>query len=151
MTQEKCLRLLKKSVYGRLATSGPENEPYITPLNFVLYNDKIYFHCAFEGKKIENLRRNPKVCFEVSAPGKLYAAPHAKNFSMRFWSVLVFGEARQTDDPTLKMEVLNALMDKYATGYDFIPLTIEDTEIVNIIEISIQKISGKVSVDPVAG
>ncbi len=151
MTQEKCLRLLKKALYGRLATSGPENEPYITPLNFVLYYDKIYFHCAFEGKKIENLRHNPNVCFEVSASGKLYAAPHAKNFTMRFWSVLAFGEARPIDDPNMKLNALNALMDKYATGYDFIPLTIEDTKIVNVIEITIQKISGKVSVDPVVG
>lgn len=151
MTHEKCLRLLKKAVYGRLATSGPENEPYITPLNFVLYDGKIYFHCAFDGKKIENLRHNPSVCFEISASGKLYAAPHAKNFTMRFWSVLAFGEARQIEDPALKLDVLNALMDKYAAGYDFTPLTIEDTKTVNIFEIIIQKINGKISVDPVTG
>ena len=148
MTEQKCLRLLEKAIYGRLATSGPGNNPYITPLNFVFYEGKIYFHCAFEGTKIDNLKNNPKVCFEVSAPGKLYTAAHAKNFSMRFWSVLVFGEAKQIVNPALKLAVLNALMEKYASGYDYSPLTFEDTEIVNIIEISIRKISGKVNVDP---
>ena len=39
-------------------------------------------------------------------------------------------------------------MKKYASGYDYVPLTIEDTKIVNIVEITIEKISGKVSVDP---
>ncbi|MFZ5517980.1 MAG: pyridoxamine 5'-phosphate oxidase family protein [Candidatus Zhuqueibacterota bacterium] len=148
LPREKCLRLLKKAVYGRLATCGSNSEPYITPMNFVLFNDCIYFHCAFEGNKLENLHHNPRVCFEISAAGKLYAAPLAKNFTMRYWSVLVFGEAKQIDDPTLKLAVLNALMDKYARGYQYSPLQFEDTAIVNIVEIAIHKISGKVSVDP---
>jgi len=149
LTREKCLRLLRRAVYGRLATCGLNNEPYITPMNFVLFNDCLYFHCAFDGDKLANLRRNPHVCFEISAAGKLHAAPLAKNFSMRYWSVLVFGEAKQIDNAALKLEALNALMDKYARGYQYVPLQIEDTANVNIVEIAIQKMSGKVSVDAI--
>jgi len=150
MTKEKSLRLLKKAKYGRLATSGKELQPYITPVNHVLINEKIYFHCGFKGQKITNLKANPKVCFEVSRLGKLYVAPHAKNFSNRFWSILIFGKASQVKNENLKLKVLNEIMEKYAAGHEYAPLTIEDTKIVNIIEITIDKITGKVSVDPVS-
>ncbi len=148
MTKVKSLRLLKKAKYGRLATSDENQQPYITPVNHVLIKEKIYFHCGFKGQKINNIGANPKVCFEVSKLGKLYVASLAKNFSNRFWSVLVFGKASQVKNENLKLKVLNEIMEKYAPGYNYDPLTIEDTKIVNIVEITINKISGKVSVDP---
>jgi len=148
LTKQKSLRLLNKAKYGRLATTDENQQPYITQINHVLMGEKIYFHCAFTGQKIDNIKSNPKVCFEVSRLGKLYAAPHAKNFSNRFWSVLVFGKALQVENTNLKLKVLNKIMEKYAAGYNYIPLTIEDTKIVNIVEITIDKISGKVSVNP---
>ena len=150
MTKQKSLRLLKKAKYGSLATCREDLQPYITPVNFVVLDETIYFHCGFEGQKLDNLKVNPKVCFEVSRLGKLYVASHAKNFSNRFWSVLVFGRASQVKKVTLKLKVLNEIMEKYAPEYDYVPLTIEDTKIVNIVEIKIDKISGKVSVDPSA-
>lgn len=148
MSKEKCFKLLKKAVYGRLATCDNDYQPYITPVNFVLNDEKIYFHCGFKGQKIRNIKSNSKVCFEVSRHGKLYAAPHAKNFSMRYWSILVFGQASQINDEKKKLFVMNELMEKYATGYEYAPLTLADMKTCNLIEISIDKITGKVSVDP---
>ena len=148
LTTQKSLRLLKKAKYGRLATCDKHKQPYITPVNFVLLNGKIYFHCGFKGQKITNLKSNAKVCFEISRLGKIYTAAHAKNFTYRFWSVLVFGTASQVNNRKKKLKVLNEIMDKYAAGYDYVPLSIEDTNIVNIIEITIKKVTGKVSVNP---
>jgi len=149
LDKEKCLRLLEKTKYGRLATCGEDNLPYITPLNFVLLRGKIYFHCGFSGRKIKNIITNPQVCFEISRLGKLYSAAYAKNFTFRFWSVLVFGSAMQVQDEKLKLEIINKIMQKYAHGYDFLPPTPIDAASVNIVEIKINEISGKVSVDPV--
>ncbi|OQX84856.1 hypothetical protein B6D60_08670 [candidate division KSB1 bacterium 4484_87] len=146
LSKEKSLKLLASEKYGRLATCG-NDRPYITPINFVLLNGKIYFHSGFQGRKIDNLKSNPKISFEVSRCGKLFAAPHAKNFTFRFWSVLVDGIVRQIDDADLKLAVLNRFMEKYASGYEYIPLTRNDMAGVNIFEISIKKISGKVSAD----
>jgi nitroimidazol reductase NimA-like FMN-containing flavoprotein (pyridoxamine 5'-phosphate oxidase superfamily) len=148
MSKEKCLKLLEKAVYGRLATCGDSIQPYITPINFVLNDEKIYFHCGFKGQKIKNIKSNSKVCFEVSRHGKLYVAPHAKNFSMRYWSILVFGQASQVNDETKKLFVMNKLMEKYAPGYEYTPLTLADMKTCNLIEITINEITGKVSVDP---
>ncbi|MGY0372254.1 pyridoxamine 5'-phosphate oxidase family protein [Clostridium sp. JNZ J1-5] len=148
ISKDKCMTLLSKAVYGRLATSGEDAQPYITPINFVIYNDKVYFHTGFKGRKLDNLSKNPKVCLEVSASGKIYATPHARNFTMRFWSILVFGKATIVKDKELKLTVLNLLMEKHAKGYKYEPLSIDDMEIVNIVEISMDEITGKVSVDP---
>ena len=131
MSKEKCFKLLKKAVYGRLATCDNDYQPYITPVNFVLNDEKIYFHCGFKGQKIRNIKSNSKVCFEVSRHGKL-----------------VFGQASQINDEKKKLFVMNELMEKYATGYEYAPLTLADMKTCNLIEISIDKITGKVSVDP---
>lgn len=149
LSKEKCITLLEKEVYGRLGTCDDNGQPYITPINLVVHNNKIYCHTGFGGRKLENIRSNPRVCLEVSASGKMYATPEARNFTMRFWSIIVFGKAYELKDSKLKLDVMNLLMQKYAKGYDYKPLSINDMEIVNVLEISIDEITGKVSVDPV--
>lgn len=148
LSREKCLKLLDRASYGRLATCDQCCQPYITPINFVLIDEKIYFHGGFEGRKLDNIQANPKICFEISRHGKLYSAPHAKNFSMRYWSILVFGQAAQIADEQKKLLVMNKLMEKYAPGYEYVPLTFDDMKTCNLIEITIDEISGKVGVDP---
>ncbi|MCR2044267.1 pyridoxamine 5'-phosphate oxidase family protein [Anaerosalibacter massiliensis] len=148
LSEDKSLNLLSKSVYGRLATCGEDEQPYITPINFVLYNEKIYFHTGFKGRKLENIKDNSKVCLEVSSPGKIYSAPEARNFTMRFWSVLVFGKANIVHDDKFKLTVMNKLMEKHASEYKYPDLSIEDMNIVNVVEISIDEVTGKASVDP---
>lgn len=148
LSREKCLTLIERAIYGRLATCDKNCQPYITPINFTLLDEKIYFHCGFEGRKIENIQGNPKVCFEISRHGKLYAAVNAKDFSMRYWSILVFGQASRVVDEQKKLVVMNKLMEKYASGYEFVPLTFDDMKTCNLVEISIDEISGKVSVNP---
>ena len=61
-------RILSSTNIGRLATSGEDGYPYITPVNFIWREGKIYFHSAVVGEKLDNLAREPKVCFEVDVP-----------------------------------------------------------------------------------
>lgn len=148
LSKKKCMRLLKSAIYGRLAMCSPERQPYIIPVNYVLFEEKIYIHTGFRGRKIEYLRSNPKVCFEISSAGRLYAGSRARDFSMRYWSILVFGSVREVTDRSLKLDGMNALMEKYATGFTYKALELKDMQDVNVIEISIEKISGKVGFDP---
>lgn len=149
LSRNKCVELLSQAVYGRLASCGDDEKPYITPVNFVLFDDKIYFHSGFRGRKLDNLQQNPRVCLEISEPGKIYAPPRARDFTMRFWSVLVFGKASVVEDRGLKLTVMNSLMEKYAHGYRYEPLTLADMDAVNVIAVTMDEISGKASVDPV--
>jgi nitroimidazol reductase NimA-like FMN-containing flavoprotein (pyridoxamine 5'-phosphate oxidase superfamily) len=56
--------VLKSAEVGRIALSD-SSKPYIVPLNFLYQNGKIAFHCAFDGKKLDIISKNPNCCFEV--------------------------------------------------------------------------------------
>ncbi|MBS1532248.1 MAG: pyridoxamine 5'-phosphate oxidase family protein [Bacteroidetes bacterium] len=55
--------VLQRQITGRLACHHA-GETYIVPLNYVYKNGAIYAHSG-PGKKIDMMRKNPKVCFEV--------------------------------------------------------------------------------------
>ena len=42
-----------------------DNVPYVVPMNFGYKDNCLYFHCAKAGKKIDVIRQNNKVCFEM--------------------------------------------------------------------------------------
>jgi len=61
--KKQIMDLLHRQVIGRLGCHA-NGETYIVPINYVYRNDSIYAHSGF-GKKIEMMRKNPKVCFQV--------------------------------------------------------------------------------------
>jgi len=148
LSEEKCKKMLGHQVYGRLATSGKENIPYITPVNYVYVNEAIYIHCAMKGRKLDNIAENPNICFEISAPGNLYISERACGFSMRYWSILVAGKAGLVNTIDEKRMALDSIMNKYAGQFEYSDPTDEDLGKVNVIKISIENISGKFAVDP---
>ena len=106
--------LLSNALVGRLGTCF-DNIPYITPVNYVYDNDKIYFHSAHEGRKIENIRHNQQVCFEIDKmisviPGRRMPCGSTTEYK----SVILFGDIRVVDDIDEKTFVLNKLNEKYA-------------------------------------
>jgi hypothetical protein len=75
---------------GVLACFGDEDYPYAVPLNYVYYDDKIYFHSAKTWHKIEAITKNPKVSFSVVDEDKIVSG----EFTTYFRSVIAFGRAR---------------------------------------------------------
>ena len=106
------LALLKRGEYGILSTSGKDSRPYGIPVNYVVMEDAIFFHCATEGQKLENITANRGVSFCVV--GRTELLPD--KFSTRYESVVVSGEAKVVEKPELKEKALNALVAKYAPG-----------------------------------
>lgn len=148
LSEDKCKKMLGHQVYGRLATSGRDNIPYITPVNYVYLNDAIYIHCALKGRKLDNIAENPVVCFEISAPGNLYIAEKACGFSMRYWSILTAGKAEIINLIKEKRDALDAIMKKYGGQFEYTDPTDEDLGRVNVLKINIESISGKMGIDP---
>jgi len=66
--REEMKRILASSNIGRLATGGADGYPYITPVNFVFFKEFVYFHSSPKGEKMDNIGRDPRVCFEVDIP-----------------------------------------------------------------------------------
>lgn len=113
ITANEIEELLSRVLVGRLATCK-DNQPYVIPMCFTYYNGKIYFHCAPQGRKIENMKANPKVCFQVDEH-RLVPSPIPCDFTMHYQSVLVFGKVQFLKDPKEKLEILKVMVDKYNT------------------------------------
>ena len=147
LSREEAIDFLAQETIGHLATFDPTGYPYITPLNYLYYQGKIYFHCAHEGRKLDNLAANNRVCFEVSRTDRKVFAPLPCKCSTRYTSALVFGTAGIVADPVRKMEVLNALTETYAEGRPFPPVEAESASRCTVVEIIIEEIHGKRNLD----
>jgi uncharacterized protein len=135
------MALLKRGEYGILSTSGKDNRPYGIPVNYVVMEDAIFFHCATVGQKLENITANRGVSFCVV--GRTELLP--EKFSTRYESVVVSGEAGVVEKQELKEKALNALVVKYApgnmaAGKAYIDKLMDQTSVVRI---SIDHLIGK--------
>lgn len=63
LNKREIIDLLESQVFGRLGCHA-DGETYVVPVNYVYRNDAIYAHTG-QGKKLDMLRKNPKVCFQV--------------------------------------------------------------------------------------
>ena len=141
LTKEEAYGILEKAEYGVLSTMGVNGFPYGVPLNYVVMEEKIYFHCALDvGSKIENIRKNANVCF--TAVG--YTEPLPEKFATVYESVTAFGLAKEADT-ALKRAALYKLIEKYSADYIDAGLRYIDKliEEVAVYEISIEQITGK--------
>ena len=121
---EKINKTLSSVNIGRLATNGADGYPYITPVNFVSYQGNIYFHCAPKGEKLDNIARDPKVCFQVDRPLAYLDSGFAPNGNVGslhqlYHCVIIRGEAKIVPDGQLKVDALNALIGKHEKNHDF--------------------------------
>ncbi|OPY26890.1 MAG: Pyridoxamine 5'-phosphate oxidase [Methanocella sp. PtaU1.Bin125] len=135
--------LLNKAPAGRLATISPGGTPYIVPVNFAFDGDRIYFHCALEGMKLDCIRANPKVGFEADELLEVYASADRPCFCGSYYrSVIARGKAAIVTDREKKLQALWLLVDKYVgQRYGEMPADIVDRTCV--VEIVVDEISGK--------
>ena len=150
LTETEAREYLAARNEGRLATVDPDGQPYITPLNYIVHDGKIYFHCAVKGHKLDNIAAESRVCFEVSHTEKSVFTAKTCNCSTRYISVLVFGKARLIEGKDEKVRILNAVSDYFAAGRPYQPVDAAGVDGCSVVEISIEKISGKRNVDPPA-
>lgn len=141
MDNERAMRLLETGEYGFLAMCGKNGYGYGIPINYVLENKCIYFHCAPEGFKLENIRQNHRVSFCVV--GRTQVLPN--QFSTAYESALVFGRIVCDLPEEERYRALNLLVIKYSPDF----IDISETYIsksfhrTNILRLDIERLSGK--------
>jgi uncharacterized protein len=140
LTQEQTVEILQKGEYGVLSTVSPDGQPYGVPVSYSYANNALYFHCAVEGHKLDNLASNPRVSFCVV--GGTEVLPD--KFATRYESAIVFGAARELTDEE-KHVGLTELLKKYSPGFmekgeRYIESDIEKTR---VFKIEINALSGK--------
>ncbi|MGR3294371.1 MAG: pyridoxamine 5'-phosphate oxidase family protein [Candidatus Scalindua sp.] len=111
--QEEVEEILSNALVGRLGTCL-NNIPYITPVNFVYDKDKIYFHSALEGRKIENITSNPNICFEIDEIKSIIPGQRPCATTTEYKSIIIFGNIQIVTDIEEKVFALNKLIEKYA-------------------------------------
>ncbi len=111
-----CLSVIDRCTHGVAALATGEDTPYCLPLSFVRVGDSLYFHCAREGRKVELLKRYPRVCITfVDQDDPSFEAPH--NYTTYFRSAIVTGTAVLVEDEQEKIEGLRALCQKLTPQY----------------------------------
>lgn len=99
-----------------------EGEVYIVPMNFGYSLDgedlTLYFHCAKEGRRMDILKTNPTVGFEMDCNHNLVEADTACRYSFKYASIIGTGEACFIENPKEKMDGFHIIM-KHQTGKEF--------------------------------
>ncbi len=144
--------ILKRCRVGRMATNGADGYPYITPVNYVYLDGSIYFHCSRAGEKLDNLRRDPRVCFEVDIPlayldldyyGEM---PEICKVHQFYHCVIMRGKAEVVADLAEKIAALTALVASHEPeGRRFQEITAESEAVglCEVVAIRIERMSGK--------
>jgi hypothetical protein len=142
MSSEDAREFLEKAPVGRLGTCLG-NEPYVTPLNFAYDDGKIYFHSAKVGRKLENMKSNPKVCFEVDQLVEIKQGETGCDFGCYYKSVITSGEARIVRSESRKVQILEKLVSKYALKEIKPVFENSQLEKLAVVEIQVENVSGK--------
>ncbi len=147
-TLTETVELLKQSKVMRLGLVD-EGYAYIVPLSFgyevVGEQLKLYFHSAKEGKKIDLLRENGKVSFEVDTLGDITTGEDACEYSCLFGSVMGRGTAAFVEDEAEKLHALQRIMAHQAgeAEYSYDKRVVDVTAVVCI---TVESLSGKAKV-----
>ena len=136
--------ILSSAKIGRLGTSC-NDKPYITPLNFVYTKGKILLHSANSGHKLDNIRANANVCFEVEDVGSPVIKEPICASTVLYRSVIIFGTIHILPDKSEKIKALKQLVEKY-TGKPFLgSFTDSILGRVVVLEITIEEMTAKMS------
>ena len=146
LTEEECIEIMARNTSGVLAVSGDNDYPYAVPLSYVFDGNKIYFHCAKSGHKLDAIQRNCKASFCVIDQDLIVP----EKYTTYFRSVIAFGKIHIVQDEQEKRAAIEKLAVKYAPDdsaegrqqaidREWAPLC--------ILEMSIEYITGKAAIE----
>ncbi len=116
---------------------------YIVPMSYGYRDGRFYVHCAREGKKIDILGHDDRVCIQVDADARIVRGEPSCRWSMKYRSVIGIGRARILEDEEERKAGLDAIMAHYGGGGgDYDEKSLRAT---CVIEIRIESMTGKQS------
>ena len=121
------------------------DEPYVVPMNYgyTMEDGKLvlYLHCAHQGRKLDMIRANSRVFFEIDCDHKPFEGEKPCQYGLVYSSVMGRGNASIVEDVEEKKQAMAILM-KTQTGKDF---TFEDrlVSIVTVVRIDVAEYTAK--------
>jgi nitroimidazol reductase NimA-like FMN-containing flavoprotein (pyridoxamine 5'-phosphate oxidase superfamily) len=113
--------ILRTADVCRLAFSTG-GAPYIVPMNFGYRWEErlvLFFHCASEGRKLELMKANPSVGFELDVDHRLVTASDACHWGMDYGSIIGTGRLSLVEGDENRRAALDAIMAQY--GFEGTP------------------------------
>lgn len=144
LSKEEVVKVLERCTSGVLAVLGDDDYSYAVPLSYVYHDNKIYFHCANDGHKMDAIRKHNKVSFCVIDEDTIVP----EEFTSYFRSVIVFGRARILERKDVK-EALDILSAKYSPemGEARMKEVESCVETVCMVAIDIEHMTGKEAIE----
>ncbi|OTQ62536.1 pyridoxamine 5'-phosphate oxidase family protein [Gilliamella apis] len=143
---DEVIDILEHTDVIRLAMNNGDY-PYIVPVNFcyeLTTNNQLifYIHGAKVGTKVELLRQNPLLSFELDTGHQLITNEKACKYSFDYASVIGNGCATFIEEPTAKIAALQVMMNKFAPNKTF-SFTESDVRPISVIKIEVQAYTAK--------
>ena len=90
------------------------NVPFLVPVFYAYDGTALYFHSARVGTKIEIIKRNNNVCFEISVDHGVIESDMACDFEAKHRTVIGFGKATFVEDEVEKIKALNMIVAQFS-------------------------------------
>lgn len=110
LSKQEILKIMYRGTSGVLALAEDSGYPYAVPISYVYDNEKIYFHCAKTGHKLDIIRKNAKASFCVIDQDLVVP----EEYTTYFRSVIAFGKIRLLTEESEKRSAIEKLAFKYA-------------------------------------
>ena len=139
-SKEEIEAIIENALVCRLGMTG-ENGPYVVPMSFGYKDGFLFFHSAKEGKKLDILKKNDRVCFEMDEVVRIVEAENACDWGMKYKSVIGFGKAFILEDVESIKAGLDAIMAHYSSrSFDYDEKKLKRTVVVKV---EIESMTGK--------
>lgn len=142
LTIDDAKSLLRENKRAAFSVNGDDGYPYTIPIDFYYEEseNKIYFHSAKKGHKIDSIVNNDKVCFTTWNDGYREEG----DWSYHVQSCVVFGRAKLVTDTDTAVDKIRKLGNKYYPSADEVEVEIEkDFKGVQMVEIDIEHMTAK--------
>ena len=144
ITDQKLLEeILSTSILCRIAMVD-NGIPYMVPLNYGYFNNALYIHSASKGKKIEILKNNNHVCFEIENSVEILKHDEPCHWSTKYRSLIGYGTVDIINDFEKKKEGLDIIMKQNGKTDNNI-YNENNVNAIVILKLNINSISGKQS------
>jgi len=140
---EEIEEILKKGIVCRIGLID-SGRAYIVPMNYGYRKGCIYLHSAHEGHKIDLIKNDPDVCFEIETDVAVIENDKACNWSMQYRCIIGYGTIEILQVPEQKKKGLEALLlhNSNRTDWDIPEKTLEH---VTVLKLEIKEMTGKKS------
>jgi uncharacterized protein len=141
--KKELVEVIQRCRYCHLSMVDLLGKPYVIPMNFGFKDDVIYLHGAQHGKKIDILHQHPDVCINFTTDHLLRYQHEevACSWSMKYRSVLCYGQAEFILEPEEKIAAFHIVMAQYTNGeFKFNPPSIRE---VNVWKVNMVRFEGR--------